>query len=95
MKRFALAALLATAAFLPARADMLDMSTVTCTQLSEMQGDEGAWFLIWLDGWLAGQSDSTEVNIADLNAQIDGIAKVCAEKPDLSVMNAAKEYLGE
>jgi acid stress chaperone HdeB len=95
MKRLALAAvaalILQSAA---ARAEMLDMSTVTCAQLAEFGEDEGAWFLIWLDGWLAGQADVTTVDREEIEDQIDGIAEVCNEKPELSVMNAAKEFLG-
>lgn len=94
MKRFAFAAALVFAA-LPARAEMLDMSTVTCGQIAEFNEDDAAWFLIWLDGWLAGQADDTTVDIDAIGDQIDGIANVCGEKPDLSVMNAAKEYLAQ
>lgn len=78
-----------------ARADMLDMSTVTCAQLATMNEDDGAMFLIWLDGWLAGQSDLTTLDVEELTAQIDGIADKCTETPELSVMNAAKAYLEE
>lgn len=95
MKRLAAAVLFASAALLPARAEMLDMSTITCAQLASMNESEGSWFLIWLDGYLAGQADSTELDIEQLGSQIDGIAGVCEEKPDLSVINAAKEFLAE
>ncbi len=95
MKRLAATALLAFAALVPAKAEMLDMSTITCTQLASMNESEGSWFLVWLDGYLAGQADSTELDIEQLGAQIDGIAEVCQQKPDLSVINAAKEYLDQ
>jgi hypothetical protein len=78
-----------------ARADMLDMSTVTCAQLATMNEDDGAMFLIWLDGWLSGQSDLTTLDVEELSAQIDGIGEKCTETPELSVMNAAKAYLDE
>ncbi len=78
-----------------ARAEILDMSTVTCAQLSEMNEDEGSFFLIWLDGWLAGQADATTMDPDELKNQIDGIAGKCVETPELSVINAAKAYLNE
>jgi hypothetical protein len=77
------------------RAEMLDMSTVTCAQLATMNEDDGAMFLIWLDGWLSGQSDLTTLDVEELTAQIDGIGQNCTETPELSVMNAAKAYLEE
>lgn len=78
-----------------ARAEKLDMSTVTCEQLAGMTEDQVAWYLIWLDGWLAGQADDTTLDVEALGAQIDGIAKECQENPSLSVINAAKAYLDE
>jgi acid stress chaperone HdeB len=97
MKLAITAALAATILSLsaPARADMVDMSTVTCAQLAEFGEEDGSMFLIWLDGWLAGQSDNTTLNVSDLEAQINGIAEKCGETPELSVMNAAKAYLDE
>ena len=78
-----------------ARAEMVDMSTVTCAQISEMSEEDGSMFLIWLDGWLAGQKDATTLEVDELSAQIDGIAEECEQQPALSVMNAAKAYLAE
>ena len=96
MKKLVFAAFAACAAFavLPAKAEKLDMSTVTCTQLAAMNEDEIAWYLIWLDGWLAGQADNTMLDIDELGAQIDGIGKACEAAPESSVINAAKAYLG-
>ena len=79
----------------PARADMVDMSTVTCAQLAEFGEEDGSMFLIWLDGWLSGQGDTTTLDVGELEAQITGIAEKCSETPELSVMNAAQAYLAE
>jgi hypothetical protein len=61
----------------------------------DMGQEDGAMFLIWLDGWLAGQADATTLDVGELTAQIDGIAAECEASPELSVMNAAKNYLAE
>lgn len=93
-KTFAIAfAAVICAAPLQARSEILDMSTVTCQQLSTMTEEEGSFFLIWLDGWLAGQEDATTLDVQALGEQIDGIAEKCTETPELSVINAAKAYL--
>jgi hypothetical protein len=76
-----------------AHADTIDMSTVTCADMATMSTEEASTTLIWLDGWLAGQADETTVDADQIGEQIDGIATICGEKPQLSVMNAAKEYL--
>lgn len=94
MKKLALSAMTAWLSIsAPAFAEKLDMSTVTCTQLAAMNEDEIAWYLIWLDGWLAGQADNTMLDIDELGAQIDGIGKACEAAPESSVINAAKAYL--
>jgi len=90
-----LALLFGVAVAAPARADMVDMSTITCAQLAAMNEEEGSFFLIWLDGWLAGQEDATTMDPDALKEQIDGIAQKCTETPELSVINAAKAYLNE
>lgn len=97
MMRTILAAATIAASFAvsPARAESLDMSTVTCEQLAGMTEDQVAWYLVWLDGWLAGQADDTTLDVEALGAQIDGIAKECEANPTLSVINAAKNYLDE
>jgi hypothetical protein len=95
MKKLAFAMLLAAASTQHAQAEMVDMSTITCAQLGTMNEDDGSLFLIWLDGWLAGQADATTLDVDDLTSQIDGIAKECEASPELSVMNAAKNYLEE
>ncbi len=97
MKKLAFALLLAATPVLSvqAKAEMVDMSTITCAQLGTMGEDDGALFLIWLDGWLSGQADATTLDVDDLTSQIDGIASECEAQPELSVMNAAKNYLAE
>ena len=76
-----------------AQAETVDMSVVTCKDLMAMDDDKAANFLLWMDGYLAGQADVTTIDTDELGSQIDGIAKVCTEKPDISAMSAAKEYL--
>lgn len=95
MKTLLLSTALALAAFGPAKAESVDMSTITCASFADIDNDTGAFILIWLDGWLAGQSDNTVLDPDTLSEQIDGIAEVCEEQPELSLMNAAKQYLGD
>jgi acid stress chaperone HdeB len=95
MRSVFFAAALVAASVFPASAERVDMSTITCGQLVQMNEDEGSFFLIWLDGWLAGQADATTMDPDELKNQIDGIAAECDASPELSVINAAKKYLEE
>ena len=95
MKKLALFVLSVPLAWMPfpASAFDVDMSTVTCAELFASDDDEATAYLFWLDGWLAGQANDTTFDEELLYDQIIGIAEVCADNPNLSVMNAAEEYL--
>jgi acid stress chaperone HdeB len=86
------AAVLATTSF--ASAEAVDMSTITCGEVMAGTGDDAGNLLIWLDGWLAGQADNTMLDEAELGAQIEGILGICQENPNMSLMNAGKQYVG-
>ncbi|MGL4404681.1 MAG: HdeA/HdeB family chaperone [Notoacmeibacter sp.] len=79
----------------PAAAEPLDVSTVTCEQVMTFNEDEATTAMIWLDGWLAGQADNTMLDPDQLGKQVEGILMVCAQNTTMSLLNAAKEYLAE
>jgi hypothetical protein len=82
-------------AAVPASAETIDLSTITCEQLLAGSGDDAGNLLIWVDGWLAGQADETTLDEDTLSAQVEGIIGVCQENGALSVINAAKQYLNQ
>ena len=89
----AAAMLLATA---PAsRAEVLDLSTMTCKQFLE-RGDDGIkMVLTWMDGWYKGDSDEA---IIDTNVFVENAKKFgafCAANPTISIVNAAEKILGD
>ncbi|MCU0830477.1 MAG: HdeA family protein [Rhizobiaceae bacterium] len=90
----AVAALLTLSAA-AARAESIDMSTITCEQLLAGTGDDAGNLLIWVDGWLAGQADETMLDAETLGAQVEGIINICSENGAMSVLNAAKQYLNQ
>jgi HdeA/HdeB family len=78
-----------------ALAESVDMSTLTCEQTLAGNAEDMTTTLIWLDGWLAGQADSTMLDPDQLGKQVEGILTVCQENTSMSLMNAAKQYLAE
>lgn len=88
-------ALLAALAATPAAAETIDMSTITCEQMTSGTGEDAGNLLIWVDGWLAGQADETMLDADTLGAQVEGIITICGENPQMSIINAAKQYLNE
>jgi acid stress chaperone HdeB len=89
---FAAALLLSS---VPARAVVLDLSTMTCKQFIEGGDDEIKMVLTWMDGWYKGDEDEA---IIDTDVFVDNakkFGKFCAANPTISIVNAAEKILGK
>lgn len=97
MKSFLAAALAAgTIAFAPAqaRAEPVDMSTITCGQLAGMKQEEVGFILIWVMGYMAGLEEELSMDPDILGNTVAGTVAYCAEHTEMSVLNAATEVAG-
>lgn len=98
MKKFLiLAASVATlaAAAAPARAEPVDMSTITCAQLMSMKQDEISFILTWVQGYMAGAQEETSMDPDALGKSVTDTVAYCQENQEMSVMNATKEVDGK
>lgn len=80
---------------MPARAVVLDLSTMSCKQFVEGGDDEIKMVLTWMDGWYKGDSDDA---IIDTDVFVENAKKFgtyCAAHPTVSIVNAAEEILGK
>jgi len=79
----------------PAKAVVLDLSTMTCKQFIEGGDDEIKMVLTWMDGWYKGDEDEA---IIDTDVFVDNAKKFgtfCAANPTISIVNAAEKILGK
>ena len=78
-----------------ARAETIDLATLSCKQFLE-SGDDGIkMVLTWMDGWYKGDSDEA---IIDTNVFVENAKKFgafCAANPNISIVNAAEKVLGK
>src|SRR3954467_9479347 len=77
----------------PAKAVVLDLSTLTCKQFIEGGPDEIKMVLTWMDGWYKGDSDEA---IIDTDVFVENAKKFgtyCAANPTISIVNAAEKIL--
>jgi acid stress chaperone HdeB len=84
-------AALAIVANAPARADAVDMSTVTCGQLMAMPAEGVSFMLTWVQGYLAGTDEELSMDPDALGKSIDATVAYCKENEEMSVLNATKE----
>jgi len=75
----------------PARADAVDMSTVTCGQLMTMPAEGVSFMLTWVQGYLAGTDEELSMDPDALGKSIDATVAYCKENEEMSVLNATKE----
>ncbi|MGE0283344.1 MAG: HdeA/HdeB family chaperone [Rhizobiaceae bacterium] len=74
-----------------ARAEPVDMSTVTCAQLLGMNQDEVSFMLIWMMGYQAGTEEELSMDPDILGKTVADTVTYCKENQEMSVLNAAKE----
>jgi acid stress chaperone HdeB len=75
----------------PARADAVDMSTITCAQLLAMKQDEVAFMLTWVQGYMAGTEEELSMDPDALGKSVTDTVAYCGENGEMSVINATKE----
>ncbi len=88
----ALAALMSVSA---AKAEPVDMSTITCAQLASMPADGVSFMLTWTQGYLAGTNEEVSMDPDALGKSIDATVAYCKDNPEMSVLNATKESDGK
>jgi hypothetical protein len=86
-------ALLAAAALATghARAEAVDMSTVTCAHLLSMNEQEMSFMLSWVAGYVAGTNEELSLDPDALSKTVQGTVTYCQENQEMSVLNALKE----
>ncbi len=90
-KKLALAAGLMALAALPARAEMIDVSTVKCADLATMSDEEGSYLLIWLHGYYGGKAGDTTIDLDSFEVAGKAIGESCAASPDLGLMTVINQ----
>ena len=79
----------------PAKATVLDLSTMTCKQFIESGEDEIKMVLTWLDGWYNGDEDEAIIDTDKFVANAKQFGGVCAANPTISIVTAADRILGK
>lgn len=90
--RTVFAALLCAATALPlaapARAEIINMATITCKDLLEGKAEDIGAILMWLHGYYGGRSGDTRLDIEAFTKGSEQIGKFCGQNPTLTVMQA-------
>jgi acid stress chaperone HdeB len=85
------AALLAAA---PARAQVIDMSTVTCADFTSRPPEQMANIMFWLEGYYTEDDDPTTIDFAEFKSTLEKLLIYCKDNPTVGVLTAADEVMG-
>ena len=90
---FVAAAMFAAA---PARAAILDLSTIKCADFVKSSKEDIGVVAMWLHGYYAGKADSPAVIDFDRFTQdAEKLGKYCGENPSHGLITASDKVLGE
>ncbi|WP_322518042.1 HdeA/HdeB family chaperone [Rhodopseudomonas palustris] len=78
-----------------ARAEVLDLATMSCKQFIDSGPDEIKMVLTWLDGWYKGDSDDAIIDTEVFVANAKKFGAYCGANPSVSIVTAAEKILGK
>jgi acid stress chaperone HdeB len=86
------------AAFLaasPVKAQVVDLSTITCADFSARPADQMANIMFWLEGYYTEDDDPTTIDFAEFKSTLEKLLVYCSNNPTVGVLTAADEVMGQ
>ena len=74
-----------------AHAEVIDLSTIKCSDVAKMTDEEGSYLMIWLHGYYGGKAGDTTMDTDSFEQSGKEIGAVCAESPDLGLMTVINQ----
>jgi acid stress chaperone HdeB len=85
--------LAATSAAMPAHAQKIDLSTLTCKQFLETSKDHVGLILMWLAGFYAEEDSPPIIDVDKMKGDADKLSAYCGKNPATGLITAADEIL--
>jgi acid stress chaperone HdeB len=89
---YALAVAVLVAA-VPAKAQVVDMSTITCADFSARPPDQMANIMFWLEGYYTEEDEATTVDFAEFKSTLEKLLIYCKDNPSIGLLTAADEVM--
>lgn len=74
---------------LPAQADQIDFSKLTCSQFMALSKDEIGTTMIWMEGYYTSQDASPILDTDKISTDGTNLANYCVKNPDSGFIDAA------
>ena len=83
------------AAAMPAQAQKVDLSTITCKQFLEMNRESISLILMWMAGYYSDQDAPPIVDFEKMKENASKLGGYCSKNPDVGLITAAEETIAE
>jgi acid stress chaperone HdeB len=80
---------------MPARAEIIDLSTWTCTKFQNSGKEEIGVILAWLNGYYRGEDDPPIIDTDKFVEDAKKLGKYCAENPTVGLITAMDELFAK
>lgn len=79
----------------PARAEKLDLSTMTCKQFLAIDKNEMSLILTWLDAYYKEEDDPPVIDTEKFTRNAGKLGAYCATNPTLGLITATDHLFGK
>jgi acid stress chaperone HdeB len=77
----------------PAKAQVVDMSTITCADFSSRPPEQMANIMFWLEGYYTENDDPTTIDFSEFKSTLEKLLLYCKDNPTVGVLTAADEVM--
>jgi hypothetical protein len=92
---YAAAAAAALLAVSPAKAQVVDMSTITCAYWGGRPADQMANIMFWLEGYYTEDDEPTTIDFAEFKSTLEKLLVYCGNNPTVGFLTAADEIIDD
>jgi acid stress chaperone HdeB len=79
----------------PAKAQVVDISTITCQDFSQRPPDQMANLMFWLEGYYTEEDEATTIDFDKFKSTLEQLLIYCSNHPTVGVLTAADEVMGD
>ena len=79
----------------PAKAQVVDMSTITCADFAARPADQMANIMFWLEGYYTEDDDPTAIDFAEFKSTLEKLLVYCGNNPTVGFLTAADEIIDD
>jgi acid stress chaperone HdeB len=78
----------------PVKAQVVDMSTITCADFSGRPADQMTNIMFWLEGYYTEDDNPATIDFTEFKSTLEKLLVYCSNNPTVGLLTAADEVMG-